>query len=104
MADDMNDDQPFGDFDIEPYDANDPKNEPRPDHVVYQKPFQTLKTQTNRAVGLLRDTLAASKYQNASTRALLQELHKRTKMDVPEKTIFAVSGDMGLGKALSQSS
>lgn len=85
------------DYDVEPYDPNHPQNEPHPDHIVYQKPFEHLKTQTCHAFGLLRDTLVASEYQNATTKGLLQEVHKRAKEDVDEVTMFAIVGDMGLG-------
>lgn len=85
------------DYDVEPYDPDDPQNEPHPDHIVYQKSFEHLKTQTDYAFGLLRDTLVASDYQNATTKGLTEEVHKRQKKDVDEESRLAVSGDMGLG-------
>ena len=90
----------FDEFDIDPYDCDNPDNEPRPDHVVYHPTFANLQAQINRAVGLLRDTIVSSTYQSPATQALLEEIHKRAKIDVPDKTLFAICGDMGLGKIL----
>ncbi|KAK4505043.1 hypothetical protein PRZ48_003006 [Zasmidium cellare] len=90
---------PFDDYSVEPYDATDPANEPHPDHVVYQPVFKHLKTQEERVIGLLRDTLVASKYQNPTTLALLEVIKKVAKSDTTEQTMFAVCGNMGLGKS-----
>lgn len=82
---------------IEPYDCNDPRNEPRPDSVVYQPIFEQLRTTTYHAVHMLRDTLIMSPYQNAVTHGLLEEVRKRVREDAAEQTMFAISGDMAAG-------
>jgi len=91
-----NDDLEF-DF-VEPYDCNDPRNEPRPGSIIYQQVFQDLKKHINEATSLLRDPLQASTYHNTITNGLCMEVLTRMKENAPEECMFAVAGDMNSGK------
>lgn len=84
---------------VAPYDAFDPKNEPHPDHVIYQPEFRDLRSLQKHVIALFLETLSASKYHNPTTRILLELVRKIDKGDNAEQTMFAVCGNMGLGKS-----
>lgn len=89
------------DYQTEAYDYNDYNNEPRPDSVVYTQIFRDLKDLNKEAAELLREPLINSKFQNAITHGLKQEIAKRTKEDFPDEVTFAVVGDMKAGMLCS---
>ena len=93
----MDDDESYS-F-VEGYDCNDMRNEQRPDSVVYQPIFVELKSKMQEAVGLLRDPLKQSSYQNIITEGLLRDIDQRTQDNAPEELMFAVVGDMASGNA-----
>ena len=82
---------------VEPYDCNDPRNEPLPDIIVYQPVFGKLKASIKEAVELLRVPLANSPYKNMITKGLDDEIKHRTKENASEAVMFAVVGNMGSG-------
>lgn len=81
----------------EPYDCNDPTNEPRPDSVIYTHIFADLRSANAKAAQLLRDPLSHSKFQNVITGGLLRHLARRTKANFPDQILFAIAGDMKAG-------
>lgn len=87
------------DFYVDPYDCDDPANEPRPISVVYTTGFKALQELNRKATSLLREPLENSKFQNAITKGLIKELVKRTKEDAPDQVKFAIVGDMSAGKS-----
>lgn len=91
------------DFYMEPYDCNDPANEPRPDNVVYTASFRELQALNKKAASLLRDPLENSTFQNGITKGLVKEIIKRTKDDFPDQVKFAIVGDMSAGEHVHRS-
>jgi hypothetical protein len=87
----------FADFYTEPYDCNDPVNEPCPDSVVYTDIFRDLQRLNMTAASLLREPLEDYTYQNSTTKSLINEIAKRTKEDFSGQVKFAVVGDMKAG-------
>ena len=86
------------DFLTEPYECNDPANEPRPDSVVYTDIFRDLQDLNKTAASLLRQPLEDSQFQSGITKGLIKEITKRTKEDFPDQVKFAIVGDMSAGK------
>lgn len=79
----------------DPYDVT--SNEPRPDSVVYTEIFRDLQYHSKRAVALLRDPLASSKFHNVVTKGLANEIARRTRHENADQVKFAVAGDMKAG-------
>ena len=86
-----------------PYDCNDPRNEARPNTVVYTTVFRDLQRLNKEAASLLRKPLEDSKFQNGITKGLIKEIIKRTKEDFPDQIKFAITGDMKAGEHVSKS-
>ena len=86
---------------VEAYDCTNPKNEPRPDSIVYHAKFAELKKKCQEAANLLLEPLQESKYHNVITKGLLQEVRTRTKNESSEESMFAVAGDMASGRVSS---
>lgn len=89
----------FDELHVEPYDCNDERNEPRPDHVIYKEVFADLKRHITHVKALMRDPLQQSSYHNAITRGLLMELQTCAKESTEEEAQFAVAGDMNSGRS-----
>jgi len=92
----MHDD--FGCGYVEPYEFDDPRNEPRPDCVIYLPIFERPKASMDEAVSVLQKPLQESTYRNPTIEALKREVQNRTKENTQEQIAFAVAGDMNSGK------
>lgn len=88
----------YADIFTDPYDCNDPANEPRPASVIYDPNFRELQKFNKLAASLLREPLVTSRFSNVITEGLKKEITKRTKEDFPDQVKFAVVGDMKAGK------
>jgi len=83
---------------IEPYDGNDPRIEPRPDTVIYQAIFAELRKLNQKCGSKLRNPFQESQYQNVITKALLQDVLNRLKLECSEEVMFAIVGDKESGE------
>jgi hypothetical protein len=90
------------DFYTDPYECDDPANEPRPTSVVYTTGFQSLQELNRKATSLLREPLENSKFQNGITNDLIKEIAKRSKEDTPDEVKIAIVGDMSAGEYLDR--
>ena len=88
---------------VEPYDCTDSRNEPLPDIIVYQPKFREFKGSMSEAVAHLRAPLSRSRYHNAITKGLEEEIKHRTREGASDAVEFAIIGDMGSGVFPSQS-
>jgi hypothetical protein len=89
---------------VEPYDCNDERIEPRPDSVIFQPVFSKLRDHIEECIRLLRDPLRDSKYSDAITKGLLQEVQSRTKQGQRDSIYFAVAGEQSAGTPVTRCS
>ena len=82
----------------EGYDCTDPRNEPRPDSVVFRQQFKDLNDKIREAGDLLLSPLQNSHYHNAVTKGLLNEVENRIRKECSDEVKFAVAGDMAAGE------